>query len=336
MGYSFCPTEPASKKPAIRDWSSLGHRVPNSITLAKWQKKFSDFGVGLVGGRVVAIDIDAMDPILANQMEAEVRCVAAGDPLVRVGQWPKKVLLYRNLEPIASSHGEAAGLANTNGVDPASAPPSSAPAAPSSVWTARTQTDPMSDKVIASATAQLVADPWMIEAVVTCHGGDELTYQFTAFDQNGQAANFRRTIHPQPHYSEDADISVRLDNASARPFTDYDLRYSNAVSFSSRDIVLNEVSLPERAAPANRMTVQLELEAGRPVLVVDQTDPAIRGVVQACSAGLLRMRRRVEERKVADHKACLARQATQLAQAKESSGMAGDTYGQSTPYESCS
>ena len=55
--------------------------------------------VGVVGGRVAAVDIDVLDPELAHRLDAlAVELLGAG-PL-RIGQWPKRLRVYRLLEPV--------------------------------------------------------------------------------------------------------------------------------------------------------------------------------------------------------------------------------------------
>ena len=96
-GYAPLPLLPGSKRPALARWS----RVPiDAATLARWSRSHGDCGVGLRTGTLVGIDIDILDLDLAHQVHRLVT-TRLGATLMRVGQWPKRLLLYRTQAPFA-------------------------------------------------------------------------------------------------------------------------------------------------------------------------------------------------------------------------------------------
>lgn len=96
-GYDPLPIIPGEKRPAPQRWSSV---VLNPDCIADWVARYPGYGVGLRTGRLVGLDIDELDPDRAHEVYslAEMRF---GATLVRVGQWPKRMLLYRADVPFA-------------------------------------------------------------------------------------------------------------------------------------------------------------------------------------------------------------------------------------------
>ncbi|MEE3098466.1 MAG: bifunctional DNA primase/polymerase, partial [Pseudomonadota bacterium] len=96
QGYAPLPIKPGSKAPAPTRWSS----VPiDEAQVEAWASAFPDHGVGLRTGGLVGVDIDLLDPDLAHEAEAIACRVLGPTPLVRVGRWPKRLLLYRTGTP---------------------------------------------------------------------------------------------------------------------------------------------------------------------------------------------------------------------------------------------
>lgn len=90
-GYEPLPIVPGEKRPAPSRWTSVD-LTPECI--GNWCEKYREHGVGLRTGRLVGLDIDDLDPDRAHaaQVLAEQRF---GATLVRVGQWPKRLMIYR-------------------------------------------------------------------------------------------------------------------------------------------------------------------------------------------------------------------------------------------------
>jgi len=94
-GYEPLPIIPGEKRPAPSRWTSVDL---NSACIDNWLGMYPGHGVGLRTGRLVGLDIDELDPDRAHAAQnlAERRF---GQTLVRVGQWPKRLLLYRTDQP---------------------------------------------------------------------------------------------------------------------------------------------------------------------------------------------------------------------------------------------
>jgi len=95
-GYEPIPIKPNQKAPAASRWST----VPiDAAQVADWAHRYPDHGVGLRTGTLVALDIDIVDPDQAHDI-MELAHRRLGETLLRVGRWPKRLLLYRNETPI--------------------------------------------------------------------------------------------------------------------------------------------------------------------------------------------------------------------------------------------
>jgi len=95
MGYEPIPIVPARKRPAPNRWSTI---PIDERQVEQWCATFPDHGVGLRTGRLVGLDIDLLDDDLAFQVHDLARH-RLGDSLVRVGRWPKRMLVYRTDRP---------------------------------------------------------------------------------------------------------------------------------------------------------------------------------------------------------------------------------------------
>lgn len=93
--YQPLPIKPGKKAPAPTRWTEL---AIDNARIAAWIRSFGDHGVGLRTGRLVGLDIDILDPDRAHEVMklAEDRL---GETLMRVGLWPKRLLLYRTETP---------------------------------------------------------------------------------------------------------------------------------------------------------------------------------------------------------------------------------------------
>ena len=95
QGYKPVPVTPKSKRVPAPSWTTV--RI-DEAQVADWVRRFGHCGVGLRTGHLVAIDIDILDPDLAHQA-TEIVTARLGATLMRVGRWPKRLLLYRTLTP---------------------------------------------------------------------------------------------------------------------------------------------------------------------------------------------------------------------------------------------
>lgn len=95
-GYNITPIRKGGKRPAIKDWES---NEADSKLLKRWLKSgFGENGIGIVTGKVIAVDIDVLDEGIAKELEDWCHMNIGMAP-VRVGQAPKRLLVYRTDEP---------------------------------------------------------------------------------------------------------------------------------------------------------------------------------------------------------------------------------------------
>ena len=94
-GYAPVPIKLGAKKPAVTRWTTT---TIDSATVDAWTRSFPNNGVGLRTGNLIGLDIDVLDPDAAHAAYALAER-RFGSTLIRVGQWPKRLLLYRTAEP---------------------------------------------------------------------------------------------------------------------------------------------------------------------------------------------------------------------------------------------
>ena len=99
QGYEPLPILPGKKRPAVKAWMSV--RI-DEAQVEEWCREFGHCWVGLRTGQVVGVDIDILDPDAAYQASEIVKS-RLGDTLIRVGKWPKQLLLYRTITPFAKT-----------------------------------------------------------------------------------------------------------------------------------------------------------------------------------------------------------------------------------------
>lgn len=90
-GYSPIPLD--GKKPKIPDWPQ--YVAPDTQRIDGWCRDFPAANVGLVGGRIVAIDLDLTDPAESEAAQQLATSIFGPTPLRRIGRAPKVVFLYR-------------------------------------------------------------------------------------------------------------------------------------------------------------------------------------------------------------------------------------------------
>ncbi len=111
-GYRVVPLWPGRKYPAIKTgdtwrryekWTKHCDRENKAFELKAWSN-WDGCGVGIACGEtVVAVDIDLKDDAeLANKVQQLAEARLGVTPAVRIGQWPKTLLVYRAKEKIAT------------------------------------------------------------------------------------------------------------------------------------------------------------------------------------------------------------------------------------------
>ncbi|GAB5501175.1 MAG: bifunctional DNA primase/polymerase [Pseudohongiellaceae bacterium] len=108
-GYPFIPIAPGTKKPGHmvrgewRDYPAWPRHCERDTTdheLAIWSN-WTDAGIGIPCGRVIAVDIDIEQAELALELEALAKQMLGETPALRIGRAPKRLLVYRAETPFA-------------------------------------------------------------------------------------------------------------------------------------------------------------------------------------------------------------------------------------------
>lgn len=100
-GYLIVPISPGAKKPALPNWSKL-RTTPGDLNEWINDPAYRECGVGILTKHTPAIDIDIRDEEVAGLIESYIR-EKMGGTLMRVGQYPKRLFLFRCEEPMAKA-----------------------------------------------------------------------------------------------------------------------------------------------------------------------------------------------------------------------------------------
>jgi hypothetical protein len=97
LGYAPVPID--GKAACVEGWATGPY---TERRIEAYCQRFGDKNVGILTGRdgIVVIDIDESDAALADVMQAIAFRVIGETPFIRVGQWPKRALLYRMDEAV--------------------------------------------------------------------------------------------------------------------------------------------------------------------------------------------------------------------------------------------
>lgn len=95
-GYNIIPIPPGSKGPGDEDWAKS---VATKKQLSKWlDEEKGHYGIGIISKNTPAVDIDVPEEAFALELQAKAFELWGSAP-VRVGNAPKRLLLYRTNEP---------------------------------------------------------------------------------------------------------------------------------------------------------------------------------------------------------------------------------------------
>lgn len=102
-GYRIIPIRSGTKRPPFKDWEQI---VATHETLDTWigpEGKYNASGVGILSEWTPAADIDCLDAEAADHMHNWIdgRVEGLNFPPVRIGNAPKKLLLFRAIEPFS-------------------------------------------------------------------------------------------------------------------------------------------------------------------------------------------------------------------------------------------
>lgn len=107
---SVIPIVPNEKRPAIGGWQRYGPQPASTEALATLVKAHPGCGVGFAfgGGKALAVDLDILQPDRALSAGMTTFDILGQTPLIRIGQSPKMLLIYR-AEPGLRVAGKAFG-----------------------------------------------------------------------------------------------------------------------------------------------------------------------------------------------------------------------------------
>jgi hypothetical protein len=92
------PIIAGKKRPVLNDWTNV---VATTDLINEWERAGDNAGTGILTRTTPAIDVDILDEVVADDLEAFTRSYfnGAGRLLRRVGQWPKRAFLFRTETP---------------------------------------------------------------------------------------------------------------------------------------------------------------------------------------------------------------------------------------------
>lgn len=111
-GYCVVPIASGEKWPGeyangkwwpLRGWETFAHSRPHDLLIENVWASFPGAGVGICCGgisRVIGVDIDVLDAEISASIRRIIEQRLGETPLVRVGQAPKVLLVYRTTEPM--------------------------------------------------------------------------------------------------------------------------------------------------------------------------------------------------------------------------------------------
>lgn len=109
-GFPILPIQPNTKKPGLYKlgawheypkWSRHCERDTTDNEVDIWGN-WPEAGIGIAAGRVIGIDIDILDsPTIALEIEALAKRMLGDTPAVRIGNAPKRLLVYRAILPFS-------------------------------------------------------------------------------------------------------------------------------------------------------------------------------------------------------------------------------------------
>jgi len=109
-GFPILPIQPNTKKPGLYKlgawheypkWSRHCERDTTDNEVDIWGN-WPEAGIGIAAGRVIGIDIDILDsPTIALEIEALAKRMLGDTPAVRIGHAPKRLLVYRAVQPFS-------------------------------------------------------------------------------------------------------------------------------------------------------------------------------------------------------------------------------------------
>lgn len=98
LGYTVVPIKPGSKRPDIKNWPS--HETTAADVVAWYSNGRANHGVGINARNTPAIDVDVMDPVIADRVSEAIDRIFPGVRLLtRTGLAPKFLIPFRSDQP---------------------------------------------------------------------------------------------------------------------------------------------------------------------------------------------------------------------------------------------
>jgi len=99
-GFHPIPILNGTKRPALKNWNK-DEGYPTKEDILTWEAKYpTATGTGVLCGKVVAVDIDVLDPDLSTKIKNAIFDLMGTSAPERQGNKPKTCLLFRNRTPI--------------------------------------------------------------------------------------------------------------------------------------------------------------------------------------------------------------------------------------------
>ncbi len=92
------PTREGSKAPRLDAWPQFAIEPATEHLLARWSSLYPHDGVGYAYGgseRILGVDLDFLIEDAAQRAFAATKAILGPSPLIRIGLFPKRLLLYR-------------------------------------------------------------------------------------------------------------------------------------------------------------------------------------------------------------------------------------------------
>lgn len=162
-------------------------------------------------------------------------------------------------------------------------------------WVLKEEIDPMSDARIMSASRDIQAERFLVQATVKCVNAKSLIYEFSTFDSGNSGVAMtsppdttamvmmKNGLAPlltggSPLITSMIRFQVRADEAKARTGYIFDPKFENTIVIGPRTLGVKSVDL----ASAATLLVRLPTHGGSETIEVDQRDPNLASVIQAC------------------------------------------------------
>lgn len=157
-------------------------------------------------------------------------------------------------------------------------------------WVVSQAKDPMTDRVTTTASTTLDGTIADIRFAISCSDAGSLEYDASSYDDDGNPVAMRTEING--NLDPAVPLEVRADQKPAVSVPTIDPRYSNEVVIQSEPVpsTVSESRLADDGALtlvdglslAQRLTFAFHLEHGDETIAIDQSDPALSGVLGPC------------------------------------------------------